>query len=104
MLVIGRAFEVCNNNLVKVFERLKEAGLTLKPKKRKLAQTKVYYPGYVVSAKGVHIDQNKLKAMLEYPVPTNVKTLSSFLGLASYYRKFIPHFSQIASPLHALTK
>jgi len=57
-----------------------------------------------VSAEGVRTDPNKLKAVLEYPVPTNVKALRSFLGLASYCRKFILHFSHIATPLHALTK
>jgi len=76
----------------------------MKPKKCKLAQTEVCYLGHVVSAKGICTDPNKLKAVLEYPIPTNVKTLCSFLDLASYCRKFTSQFSQIASPLHALTK
>ena len=49
-------------------------------------------------------DPKKLVAVRQFPTPTDVKTLRSFLGLASYYRRFVPGFSKIAGPLHALTK
>ena len=104
VLVVGRTFEEHNNNLAKVFQQLRSAGLTLKPKKCKFAQLQVTYLGHVVSAEGVRTDPKKLQAILEFPVPANVKALRSFLGLASYYRRFIPQFSRIAGPLHALTK
>ena len=61
VLVVGITFEEHNNNLVKVFERLKSAGLTLKPEKCKLAQTEVCYLGHVVSAEGVVLIQSNLK-------------------------------------------
>ena len=54
-----------------------------------------------MSADGVSTD---LKKLVEYPVPHDLKTLRSFLGLTSYYRKFVPGFSKVAGPLHALTK
>lgn len=76
----------------------------MKPKKCKFAQLQVTYLGHVVSAEGVRTDPKKLQAILEFPVPANVKALRSFLGLASYYRRFIPQFSRIAGPLHALMK
>ena len=104
VLVVGRTFGEYNDNLAKVFQRLRSAGLTLKPKKCKFAQLEVCYLGHVVSAGGVRTDPAKLQAIVEFPVPTNVKALRSFLGLASYYRRFIPQFSRIAGPLHALTK
>ena len=104
VLVVGRTFEEHNDNLAKVFQRLRSAGLTLKPKKCKFAQLQVTYLGHVVSAEGVRTDPKKIRALLEFPVPANVKALRSFLGLASYYRRFIPQFSRIAGPLHALTK
>ena len=104
ILVFGRTVKEHNDNLAKVFERLRSAGLTLKPKKCKLVQVEVCYLGHIVSAEGVRTDPSKLQAILEFPVPHDVKTLRSFLGLASYYRRFIPQFSKIAGPLFDLTK
>ena len=99
--VIGSTFEEHLENLNKVFERLQEAGLHLKPKKCHLIQPAVEYLGYVVSAEGISADPKKVVSILEFPVPTNVK---SFLGLTSYYRRFVQDFSRIAQPLHALTR
>ena len=61
------------------------------------------YLSHVVSADGVRPDPQKLSAVRNYAQPTDLKSLRAFLGLTSYYRKFIPHFSRVASPLHALT-
>ena len=104
VLVIGRTFDEHNKNLTKVLERLRSAGLTLKPTKCKFAQLQVSYLGHVISEEGVQTDPAKLQAVKEFPVPTNVKALRSFLGLASYYRRFIPQFARIAGPLHTLTR
>ena len=104
ILVFGRTLDEHNDNLAKVFQRLRSAGLTLKPKKCKFVQTEVCYLGQVVSAERVRTDPSKLQAILEFPVPDNVKALRSFLGLASCYRRFIPQFSKTAGPLFNLTK
>ena len=101
--VIGRTVEEHNRNLTRVQERIREAGLRLKPRKCKFSQELVTYLGHVVSARGVETDPEKLKAVRDYPEPTNVKSLRSFLGLASYYRRFVPGFSAVAGPLHSLT-
>ena len=61
------------------------------------------YLGHVVSADGLRPDPQKLSAVCNYAPPTDLKSLRVFLGLASYYRKFIPHFSRVASSLYALT-
>ena len=59
--------------------------------------------GHIVSAKGVAANPMKVKAIQNYPVPTNLRKLRSFLGLASYYRRFIAKFSASANPLFKLT-
>ena len=64
----------------------------------------VEHLGHVVSHNGVVPDPKKVEAVKEYPQPIDLKSLRSFLGLASYYRQFVPHFSKIASPLHSLTR
>ena len=60
--------------------------------------------GFDVGAYGVKPSLSKVKAVAEWPTPTSVKDVRSFLGLASFYRKFIRHFSEIAAPLIDLTK
>ena len=83
---------------------LRGAGLRLKPKKCTFAQPSVEYLGHVVSAEGIHTDPRKLQAVRNYPAPMDLKSLRSFLGLCSYYRRFVPGFSKVAAPLHALTR
>jgi hypothetical protein len=64
----------------------------------------VYFLGHKVTTEGVTTDERKVAAIINYPVPTNTKQLKACLGLAGYYRKFVPRFSLIASPLHKLTE
>ena len=56
-----------------------------------------------MSAQEIAADPKKVQAIKSFPVPANLKTLRSFLGLVSYYRRFIPRFAAEANPLHALT-
>ena len=104
ILVFGQDLAEHNTNLEMVLTRLREAGLRLKPAKCHLARQHVEFLGHIVSSAGVQTDPKKLKAVNRYPPPTDVKTLRSFLGLASYYRRFVPGFAATASPMHALTK
>ena len=82
-----------------VFQRLREAGLKLKPAKCHLFRTSV---GYLVSAEGVATDPNKTATVQQWPVPRSVKEVRSFVGLVSYYRRFVEGFALIAKPLHQL--
>lgn len=101
---MGRTFEEHLDNLTQVLSRLKQAGLRLKPKKCHLAKRRVCYLGYVVSSEGISADPVKVEAVKDFATPLDVRQLRSFLGLASYYRRFIPAFSKVAAPLFALTR
>ena len=102
IIVFGRTFGQTIDNLEKVFSRLRTANLKLKAKKCHMFQEEVAFLGHIVSADGVRCDPAKVSAVRNWEVPKTVSELRSFLGLASYYRRFIEGFSSIAGPLHEL--
>ena len=87
--VYGQDFDEHLKRLREVFQRLSKAGLRLKPSKCFLLRPRVPYLGHVISAEGVSTDPEKVKAVQQWPVPLKVTDVRSFLGLASYYRRFI---------------
>jgi len=85
-----------------IFDRLLEANLKLKPSKCAFFQKKITFLGHVVSEEGISTNDAKIKAIKTWPTPKSVKDIKSFIGLASYYRRFVQGFSKIAKPLHKL--
>ena len=102
--VFSGSFEQHLIDLKDVFECMKQARLKLKPSKCHLFQTKINFLGHVVSDQGISPDPDKVKAIQAIPIPKDVKTLQSFLGLVGYYRKFIYGFADICHNLYGLTK
>ena len=85
-----------------VFSRLKEFNLKIKPKKSHFFQTSITFLGHVLSANGISPNPEKVAKIKDWPTPKTPKEVHSFVGLASYYCRFIPNFAKWAGPLHAL--
>ena len=90
-------------HLQEVFERLTQAGLTLCGRKCCIGMPNVLYLVHVFSATRMSPDPHKIEAILDWPKPTSAITSRQFLGLASYYQRYIQNFACIGAPLHTLT-
>ena len=81
-----------------------KANLKLHPGKCVSAQPEVQYLGFVLSEKGFSASHDKVKAVKDYPTSRNVKDVRPFLGLASFYRRMVPRFAEVAKQLTELTR
>ncbi len=104
IIVYGAGFYPALDRLKIVWKRIREANLKLNPTKCCLLCMQVPFLGHIVSRQGVGVDPAKTEAVEQWPTPTNVKDVRAFLGLASYYRRYIPGFSTVAAPLTNLTR
>jgi hypothetical protein len=93
-----------DTKLREVFSRLRKYNLKLQPDKCEFLRKEVNYLGHVITEEGCKPDPSKVEVIENFPRPENEKQLKSFLGMIGYYRRFIPRFSKIAAPLHALFK
>ena len=83
-----------------VFTRLKSYGLKLEIRKCSFFKKSVKYLGHVVSSEGVATDPDKISAVRDWALPQTLRELRAFIGFASYYRRYVPRFTQLAMPLH----
>jgi hypothetical protein len=104
VIIFSNSFSEHLSHLKQVFDRFRQAGLKLQPKKCSFGQKEVKYLGHIVSEKGVATDPDKVKLVKEYPTPTKVSEVRSFLGFVGYYRKYVKDFCKIAEPLTNLTR
>lgn len=87
-----------------VLTRLKKAGLTLNWDKSHFCRDELRYLGYIVDHTGLRVDPEKIEAILGFPTPTTVRQVRRFLGLATWYRRFVPEFSRLAAPMTDLLR
>ena len=104
ILIFSESVEEHWEHLRMALGRLREARLYGRVHKCEFLKTRVEYLGYEVSEKGIHASPEKVKAVVNWPRPQSVHDVRSFLGFASYYRRFIHGFSQVAGPLTELTR
>ena len=104
IIVPSPSFSDQLQRLRRVFERLRSAGLKVRPAKCRLFQSSVPYLGHTFSAAGVAPNRQKTDAVREWPTPDSPTKVRQFLRFVSYYRRYIPNFSGVARPLHELTQ
>ncbi|UYV67393.1 hypothetical protein LAZ67_5000448, partial [Cordylochernes scorpioides] len=104
IIVFSDGFEEHLRRLQLVLNCLKKAGLCLNSKKCKFGAKTITVLGHEVSENGIRPDQEKIRAVRDFATPRSLKEVRSFLGLSSYYRRFIPNYAHVAQPLNDLLK
>ena len=92
------------DHLRQVLQILRDNQFYAKQSKCSFAKPKVDFLGHVISKEGLQVDPRKTQAVQDWPTPTEVTHVQSFLGLANYFRKFIRGYAQMTAPLTALTR
>jgi hypothetical protein len=98
------SLEYHRSKVAQVLQKLRDNDLFLKPEKCHFHKKEVEYLGVIVGKGQVKMDPIKVKGITDWPTPTNLSELRSFLGFGNYYKDFIPDYSRITRPLHDLTK
>jgi len=104
VIVWGKDEQEHLNNLRKVFDRFREANVTLRPDKCTFMTTSVKYLGHVFQEGGYKPDPEKVKSLINLSSPEDVKGVKRILGMLSFYRRFIPNMAALANPMTELLK
>uniref|UniRef100_K7EYV5 ribonuclease H n=1 Tax=Pelodiscus sinensis TaxID=13735 RepID=K7EYV5_PELSI len=102
--VFSQSWEDHVAHVSQVLDRLREAGLTVKAGKCKVGMAEVSYLGHKVGSGCLKPEPAKVEAIRDWPVPQTKKQVQAFIGMAGYYRRFVPNFSSIAAPITELCR
>ena len=104
ILIYSKNFEEHVNHVKSILTVLKKEHLYANLKKYSFCLEKVVFLSNVVSAEGIEVDEEKIKAIIDWPTPTSITKVRSVHGLASFYRCFVKDFNTRAAPLTAVVK
>ena len=104
IIIFSKELKSHISNVRYVLSNLIKNGLFVKLTKCDFHVKKTVFLGFVISSEGLAMDKDKIKSILEWPIPKNIKDLQGFLGLCNFYRKFIKNFAEIMEPLRKLLK
>ena len=104
ILIYSKSLHNHISHLQLVLDVLRKEKLYANLKKCTFCTDKFVFLGFVVSSKGIEVDEEKIKAIQEWPAPSSVNNVRSFHGLANFYRRFVKDFSTIAAPLTEIIK
>eukprot|EP00253_Pinus_taeda_P031671 PITA_31671 len=104
ILIYSCTIEEHHEHLRIVLQTLREHQLYAKFSKCDFFKEEIQYLGHVITKEGIVVDPEKIKAIMDWPVPKDVADVRSFMGLAGYYRRFVEGFSKVAFPITSLQK
>ena len=104
VIVFGRNFDEHIRRIEEVFQRLKLAGLKLKPEKCNMLQSEVVFLGHVVTAEGTKPNPTNITKVLGWPKPKTAKQVKQLVAMGSYYRRYVKNFASLVRPMVELTK
>ena len=103
IIIVGATQEEHDISLEKVVQKLNEHGLTLNAPKCQINVPELMYMGHILTSQGLQVSDEKVKAIVNAPLPKDRSEVRSLLGLAPFGGKFIPNIASITSPLWDLT-
>jgi hypothetical protein len=104
ILIYNKTWDEHLAHLGEVLGIMQAQSLYAKESKCEFGMRELLYLGHIISGQGVQVHQEKIRAILDWPMPKNLTELRGFFGLCSYYRRFVKGFSQLGAPLTDLTK
>jgi hypothetical protein len=104
IIIFSETWDEHRQILAEVFRGVRAAVLKVKRDKCKFARESVKFLGHIVSARGTEPDPSKVEAVRDFVTPSTLTEVRAFIGMASYCRRFIKNFADIATPLHDITK